>query len=65
MSDMLEWHMRSSEGIQNMEYKIQPGHLGMMRTDENAETDCCLDIILITVECNTDKQRARQILTTN
>jgi hypothetical protein len=37
----------------------------MMRTDENAETDCCLDIILITVEFNVDKQRARQTLTTN
>jgi len=37
----------------------------MMRTDENAETDCCLDIIMITVECNVDKQRARQTLTTN
>ena len=33
----------------------------MMRTDENAETDCCLDIIKITVEFNVDKQRARQI----
>jgi len=35
----------------------------MMRTDENAETDCCLDIIMITMECNVDKQRARQTLT--
>jgi len=65
MSDMLERHTKSSEGRQNMEYKIQPGHLGMMRTDENAETDCCLDIILITGVFNADKQRSRQILTTN
>jgi hypothetical protein len=56
---------RSSGGGQNMGYKIQTGHLGIMRTDENAETNCCLDIILITVECNMGKQRARQILTTN
>jgi hypothetical protein len=58
MSDMLEWHARSSEGRQNMEYKIR-GHLGMMRTDENAETDCCLDIIMITVEFNADKTKRK------
>jgi len=63
MIDVLERHTRSSEERQNKEYKTQPGHLGMIRTDENAETDCCLDIIMITVEYN--KQRARQILTTN
>jgi hypothetical protein len=55
MSAMLEQRTKSLEGRQNMEYKTQPGHLGMMRTDENEETDCCLGIIMITVECNMDK----------
>jgi hypothetical protein len=55
MSAVLERHTKSLEGRQNMEYKTQPGHLGMMRSDENVETDCCLDIIMITVECTMDK----------
>lgn len=54
MSAMLERHTNTLEGRQNMEYKTQPGHLGMMRTDHNVETHCCLDI-MITVECNMDK----------
>ena len=65
MGDVLERHTRPSKGRQNMEYKTQPGHLGMMRTDENGTTECRLDIIMITVEFNAHKRRARQILTTN
>jgi len=34
----------------------------MTRTDENAEIDYCLDIIMITVECNADKQKKKQNL---
>jgi hypothetical protein len=37
----------------------------MTKKGENVETDCCLDIIMIAVELNMDKERVRDILQTN
>jgi hypothetical protein len=67
---VFEWCKRFSEGREDVEDDEQPGHLLMMKTDENVEqartlvrTDCHLGIKIIAEESNMDKEMVRNFKT--